>query len=401
MFKISNYSRPIVATLTNRLLEQPRFIQVLIGARQVGKTTAANQAVEQLQSSYHYATADVPSLRSLEWIAQQWEVARNLASTSKDSSSVLILDEIQQISQWSEMVKLLWDEDRLSNTHVKVVVIGSIPPLMVRGLTESLAGRFEVLNLSHWSFSEMRDAFGFSLDEYLFYGGYPGAVPLCQDFERWTDYIQNSLIEPTIARDVLLLTRVDKPTLLRRLFELGCSYSGQILSYNKMLGQLQEAGNTTTLAHYLDLLTKASMLTGLPKYAGQVVRQRASSPKLQVFNTALIVTQREQPIEEALNDSEFKGRLVESAVGAHLVNAAARRKIRVYYWRENNREVDFVVESSSSLISIEVKSGRVKNSLPGITAFSNAFNPTRVLLIGSGGISVGEFLSYPVEHWIF
>ena len=236
MSKNSTYYRPVVATLTSRLREPLRFIQVLIGARQVGKTTAANQAVEQLQGTSHYATADVPSLRSPEWIAQQWEIARKLAEDSTDSSSVLILNEIQKIPEWSEMVKLLWDEDRLSNTQVKVVVLASTPLFMKRGLTESLAGRFEVSNLPHWSFSEMRDAFDFDLDEYLFFGGYPGAATLSQNFERWADYIQNSLVEPTIARDVLLLTRVDKPTLLRRLFELGCTCSGQILSCNKMLG---------------------------------------------------------------------------------------------------------------------------------------------------------------------
>ncbi len=246
----------------------------------------------------------------------------------------------------------------------------------------------------------MREAFDFSLDEYLFYGGYPGAAPLSQDFERWADYIKNSLIEPTIARDVLLLTRVDKPALLRRLFELGCTYSGQILSYNKMLGQLEDAGNATTLAHYLDLLAKAGMLIRLPKYAGQVVRQRGYSPKLQVFNTALITAQREIPIKDALNESNFKGHLVESAIGVHLVNATANRKIKVYYWRENNLEVDFVVETGSTLTAIEVKSGRVKNSVPGISAVANAFNPSRVLLIGSRGISVYEFLSKSVEHWL-
>lgn len=397
----ATYIRPIVAALASRLREPPRFIQVLIGARQVGKTTAAIQAVRQLQCACHYATADVPSLRSLEWIAQQWETARKLAESSADSGSVLILDEIQKVPEWSEMVKLLWDEDRLSNTQVKVAVLGSTPLLMERGLTESLAGRFEVMNLPHWSFAEMRDAFDFSLDEYLFYGGYPGAAPLAQNLGRWADYIQNSLIESTIARDILLLTRVDKPALFRRLFELGCAYSGQILSYNKMLGQLQDAGNATTLAHYLDLLAKAGMLTGLPKYAGQVVRQRGSSPKLQVFNTALITAQYERPIEIALNESEFRGRLVESAVGAYLVNAAAGGKIKVSYWRENNREVDFVVETGSALTAIEVKSGRIRNIVPGISAFSKAFNPTRVLLIGSGGISVSEFLSKPVEHWLF
>lgn len=182
---------------------------------------------------------------------------------------------------------------------------------------------------------------------------------------------------------------------------IGARQVGKTTAANQAVEQLQDSGNATTLAHYLNLLAKAGLLIGLPKYARQVVRQRGSSPKLQVFNTALITVQYERPIEEALNESEFKGHLIESAVGSHLVNAAAGGKIKVFYWRENNREVDFVVETESTLTAIEVKSGRVKNSVPGISVFSTAFNPTRVLLIGSGGISVSEFLSKPVEHWLF
>jgi predicted AAA+ superfamily ATPase len=271
---------------------------------------------------------------------------------------------------------------------------------MQHGLTESLAGRFELVHLSHWSYAEMRAAFGFSLEEYLYFGGYPGAAPLIEDVHRWKRYLLDSLIETTIARDVLLMTRVDKPALLRRLFELGCRYSGQILSYTKMLGQLQDAGNTTTLAHYLELLAGAGMLTGLQKYASKAARQRGSSPKLQVLNTALMTAQSGLSPDEARADREFRGRLVESAVGAHFANAAAGGACELFYWREQNEEVDFVVRSGRSLVAIEVKSGRAPNAFSGLQAFSNAFKPKRTLLVGGDGIPLEDFLAKPAEYWL-
>ena len=394
------FTRPLVTKLLNRLLEPRRFIQVVIGGRQVGKTTLARQVAKKSRIACHYVTADVPWSRNLDWIAQQWDIARQLARNASDSTALLILDEVQKVPNWSESVKWLWDADSMAGLQVKVVVLGSTPLLAGRGLTESLAGRFEILHLPHWSFSEMHQAFNFSLNQYLFYGGYPGAVAVIDDLIRWSDYIHNSLLEPAIARDILTMTRIDKPALLRQLFQLGCAYSGQVLSYNKMLRQLQDAGNSTTLAHYLDLLGKAGLLTGLQKFAGQIIRRRGSSPRLQVLNTALMTVAYERTIDEALNDPAFKGRLVESAVGAHLVNAAVGKKMQVYYWRENNQEVDFVIETGSTLTAIEVKSGRKRSTLPGISAFSKAFKPTRVLVIGEGGFSISEFLSNPVEHWI-
>src|SRR5205807_8790309 len=249
-----------------------------------------------------------------------------------------------------------------ARSALKVVLLGSAPLLVQRGLTESLAGRFEVLHLPHWSFAEMRAAFGFSLEEYVYFGGYPGAASLVHEPDRWRRYILDALIETTIARDVLLLTRVDKPALLRRLFELGCRYSGQVLSYTKMLGQLHEAGNTTTLAHYLELLGGAGLLTGLAKYSGRAVRQRGSSPKLQVLNTALMSAQSGLSLDEARADREFWGRLVESAVGAHLANSAAVGECELFYWREGSREVDFVVRVGRTLTAIEVKSGRTRDT---------------------------------------
>jgi predicted AAA+ superfamily ATPase len=278
--------------------------------------------------------------------------------------AILVLDEVQKAIGWSESVKRLWDEDTRAKQPIKVVLLGSAPLLVQQGLTESLAGRFEILRLPHWSLAEMRAAFDFSMDQYAYFGGYPGAAPLINEPERWRRYILDALVETTISRDVLLLTRMDKPALLRRMFELGCRYSGQVLSYNKMLGQLHDAGNTTTLAHYLELLSGAGLLIGLSKFARRVVRQKGSSPKLQVLNTALMTAQCGLSFEDAKDDHEFWGHLVESAVGAHLANAAALNECELFYWRESNREVDFVARAGRTLTAIEVKSGRSRDTNP-------------------------------------
>ena len=393
------FQRSFVATLGARLREPRRFLQVVAGARQVGKTTVVEQVLDGADMPSVFVSADEPTLHDAAWLAAQWERARLLARESVERGAVLALDEVQKIPGWSETVKRLWDEDTHSRLPLKVLLLGSAPLLVQHGLTESLAGRFEMLYLPHWSFGEMRTAFGFSLEQYLYFGAFPGAAPLIEDPERWRRYVLDALIEPTIARDVLLMTRVDKPALLRRLFELGCRYSGQVLSYTKMLGQLHDAGNTTTLAHYLALLAGAGLLMGIPKYAGTAVRQRGSSPKLQVLNTALMAALSGLTPDQARADRTFWGRLTESAVGAHLVNAAAAGTGEVFYWREGNREVDFVLRAARSVVAIEVKSGRAPDSLPGLAAFAEAFRPTRTLLVGGDGAPVEEFLLKPVEHW--
>src|SRR5262245_48893897 len=241
-----SYQRPQGAELARRLAEPRRFIQVDAGPRQVGKSTLVGQVLARLKVAQRVASADEPTLRHSQWIAQQWEGARLAANESGRHGAVHALDEIQKIPGWSETVKHLWDEDTRKRVPLKVVLLGSAPLLVARGLSESLAGRFELLHLPHWSFPEMRAAFGWSLEQFIFHGGYRGAAPVATEPRRWMRYVLDSLVETSISRDVLLLTRVDKPALLRRLFELACRYSGQVLSYNKMLGQLQDAGNTTT-----------------------------------------------------------------------------------------------------------------------------------------------------------
>lgn len=395
-----NFIRSQSSVLNRRLRESRRFIQVVSGPRQVGKTTLVRQVMEASRTVTRYASADEPTLRGRDWIEQQWEAARLEASDAGKRGTALVLDEIQKIPNWSETVKRLWDEDTHTRSSLKVVVLGSAPLLISRGLTESLAGRFELLHLPHWSYSEMRSAFAWNLEQYLFYGGYPGSAPLIKDEPRWKRYVLDSLIETTISRDVLLLSRVDKPAMLRRLFELACRYSGQILSYTKMLGQLQDAGNSTTLAHYLDLLAGAGMVGGLQKFAGEPVRQRGSSPKLQVFNTALMTAQSGFTRKEAASDHEYWGHVVESAVGAHLSNAAAAGECELFYWRDRGVEVDFIVRSGHAVTAIEVKSGRTPNARSGLMAFGAAFKPQRKLLVGGDGITLEAFLSHPVRHWL-
>lgn len=375
------------------MAESRRFIQVLSGPRQAGKTTLAQQAMAGIKISSHYATADEPALKDRAWIEQQWEVARlKTKSGGRKKKALLVLDEIQKITGWSETVKRLWDEDTANKLPLQVLVLGSSALLVQRGLAESLAGRFEVIPVTHWSFAEMQKAFGRNVDEYIFFGGYPGAAELIQEEERWSNYIRDALIETTLSRDILLMTRVDKPALLRRLFQLGCNYSGQVLSYQKMLGQLQDAGNTTTLAHYLDLLQSAGILTGLSKYAGQCVRQRASSPKLLVLNTALMSASGSVKMKEAKQEPNQWGRWVESAVGSSLANGIIGKNIELFYWSSRNREVDFVLSRKNELIAIEVRSGRNRGNFPGVDAFSKEFKVKRKLLVGPQGIALDEFL---------
>lgn len=370
----------------------------MTGPRQVGKTTLAHQIIDVLTIPCHFASADEPTLQDRTWIEQQWALGRLRAK--REGEALLILDEIQKIDQWTATTKQLWDEDAASQVNLKVMLLGSSSLLLQRGLTESLAGRFELIRVPHWSFNEMQTAFGYAPDQYIYFGGYPGAAPLIAESERWSRYIIDALIETTLSRDILLMTRVDKPALLRRLFQLGCDYSGQVLSYQKMLGQLQDAGNTTTLAHYLDLLTSAGMLTGIQKFAGEKVRQRASSPKLQVLNTALMSAQSHLSFDEAQTDREFWGRLVESAVGAHLINTSWGTQIQVSYWREKNAEVDFVLKHGDRITAFEVKSGRSPDHLPGMAAFARAFKPQQTFLIGGQGISIEEFLKTPAADWV-
>jgi uncharacterized protein len=385
------FERPFIQQLIDRMVEPSGFIQVLAGPRQVGKTTLVLQLLRRLKMPHLYASADAMAARGDIWLEQQWETARQQRRSAGERAFILAIDEIQKIQNWSETVKKLWDEDLRTGQAFRVILLGSSRLLLQQGLTESLAGRFEMNFLGHWSLSEMQSAFGCSPEQYIWFGGYPGPAGLMNDEERWKKYVNDALIETSISRDILMLTRVDKPALLRRLFELGSLYSGQILSFTKILGQLQDAGNTTTLAHYLQLLQTAGLLAGIEKYAGEQLRQRSSSPKFQVYNTALLTALQPAGFSEVIQRPETWGRWIEAAVGAHLINLQNSEGYAVYYWRHRNDEVDFVLEKRGKLVGLEVKSGTLRTSR-GMDAFRRQFAPDKLYLIGREGIPWQEFL---------
>ena len=397
------YRRPIYEEILRRAHEPRQLIQVLAGPRQVGKTTVARQVMDAIGVPGHFASADAPDPEDIGWIYTQWAIGRQAARDGGRAGGLLVLDEVQKIRDWSDVVKQLWDEDTASGIPLRVMLLGSAPLLVRQGLSDSLAGRFEIVRVTHWTFAEMRDAFGWDLDTYLFYGGYPGAARLIRSHDRWEEYILDSIVETNLSRDILMLNRVEKPALLRQLFRLACAYSGQVLSYNKMLGTLTDAGNTVTLAHYLELLGGAGMVTGIGKYSGSAVRRRASSPKLLALNTGLMTATARIRLARARADHETWGRLVETAVGAHLWAHAGPDELS--YWREGNSEVDWVVRpgkllrSSDAPVAIEVKTGHPRGN-PGTVAFIHTHRGARSLVVGAGGIPIEDFLSVHPREWL-
>jgi len=368
----------------------PPLLQVLVGARQVGKTTAAEQVVKALGMPHVFAAADTPLPPGPEWIETQWARARALVKETAQSA-VLVLDEIQKVRGWSEQVKRLWDEDRRRKQTLHVLLLGSSSLLLQHGLSESLAGRFFLHRCPHWSWAECQKAFGWDLDRWIYFGGYPGAAPLVERPDEWRQYVADSLIETVLARDVLQLQSVAKPALLRHLFALSASFPAQVLAYNKMLGQLHDAGNTTTLAHYLKLLETAFLVSGLELFSRGQRRKRGSSPKLVLWNPALVNALAPRNFEDARADAGWWGRLVENAVGAHLLNHLSAPEWGVTYWRRGASEVDYVVERGRIVWGLEVKSGRPR-SASGLSGFRLAYPKAHTLIIGSDGIPLEEFL---------
>ena len=396
------YKRPLYQKIMQRMEEPRAFMQVLAGPRQVGKSTLAHQVKGALPLLSHYASADGISLGDPAWIAEQWELGRLLAKEAGSQGALLILDEIQKIPYWSDAVKKLWDEDTFHKLNLKVLLLGSATLLIQTGLGESLAGRFEVIPVPHWSFGECREAFDWTLEKYIYFGGYPGAVRFISDEDRWSRYIIDSIIETSISRDIMLMTRVHKPALLRNVLELGCYYTGHVLSYQRMLGQLQDAGNSSTLAHYLELLSQAGLVTGLQKFYPHHLHQRASSPKLQVFNTALTTAHSHFTFERIQQNQEAWNRLVATCIGAHLLNSALGTKVKIFYWKEGSQEIDFIVQKRETVLTIRVKNTTKEKYLPEFDRFDQINHPytQKNLLIGKCGIPVKDFLLTPLDYWI-
>ena len=376
--------------LIMRLQEPRRTIQVVAGPRQVGKTTLVKQVLQQLSTPSRFFNADGVEPDDKDWIAARWEEVRALMRFNQYQEIVLVIDEVHKINNWSEQVKREWDADTFNDVNIKVVLLGSSRLLIKKGLTESLAGRFEILSMTHWSFQEMQEAFGWDINQYVYFGGYPGSAPYVNNEARWRKYMRESIIAPAIEKDVLQTTYIYKPALMHQLFHLGCAYSGELLSYNKMLGLLQDAGNATTLVNYLEVLGESKLLTGLPKYVMDASRKYRTIPKLQVYNNALLTALTEGvSYEKVFTDPQLWGRWVESAVGCYLLDKADELDCDLFYWREDNEEVDFVLRRADKLLAIEVKSGK-RQSNSGLSTFRQMYNPQHSLVVGGQALPLED-----------
>ena len=383
--------------MAERIAEPRRFIQVVAGPRQVGKSTLVKQVLQDCNVPYTLETADAIAPENGEWIGEVWAAVRQQMVFRQQTEHLLVIDEIHKIQNWSEQVKREWDSDTFADRNIKVILLGSSRLLLKKGLTESLMGRFELIRMPHWSFNEMHEAFGWDINQYIYFGGYPGGATLVKNEKRWRQYVQDAIVAPSIEKDVILTSTIYKPTLMRNLFELGCSYSGEELSLNKVLGQLQDAGNVTTLSNYLEILNECNLLAGLQKYAADKARKYNSIPKFQTYNSALLSALNGNTYEQAFTDTKLWGRWVETAIGAHLINHADAIGYRLYYWREANNEVDYVLERQGRTIAIEVKSGR-RTTNKGISLFRERFHPLHTIIVGSGGFPIADFLEMDLER---
>ena len=391
MFKKKEYS-----ILKDRLAEPRRFIQVISGPRQVGKSTMVKQVLNDTDIPHIFVTADGVSPQNQQWINEVWETARARKNFANLPEFLLVIDEVHKVNNWSEAIKKEWDWDTFHDINIKVVLLGSSRLLLKDGLTESLAGRFELIRMSHWTYEEMHEAFDLDLNQYIYFGGYPGSAQYIKVEKRWRSYIKDSIIAPAITQDILMTKTIYKPSLMQQLFFLGCTYSGEEMSLNKILGQLQDAGNVTTLANYLNILDETRLLKGMQKYAHDNARKYNSVPKLMVYNTALLSALSNTKYEQVYTAPKTWGRWVESAVGSYLLAKADELDYKVYYWRDRDEEVDFIIDYYGKLTAIEVKSGR-RTTNTGLQVFKDSFNPEHALVVGSDAFPLEEFLRIDLE----
>lgn len=379
-----------------RLSERRTFIQVIMGPRQIGKSTVVKQVLDDINKPFLFYSADtVPSISST-WISDCWSNARLQMRTQGLTEMILVIDEIQKLRNWSEYVKKEWDSDSLNHINIKVALLGSSRVLLEKGLAESLMGRYEEIRMSHWSYVEMKDAFGITLEQYMYFGAYPGGASIICDEERWKNYISGAIVDATINKDILMDAPIGKPALFRQTFELSVAYSGKILSLTKMLGSLQDAGNTVTLAGYLNLLGYSGLVTGLQKFSIDAARKRASIPKYQVYNNALLSSTLGLTYKEVVRDSKKWGQIYESAIGAFIVSEAFVNRFEVFYWRDGNDEVDFILKKNNKIIAVEAKSNSESHTT-GIDRFRNLYNPDAIIIVGESGIKPEDFLSMDLK----
>lgn len=369
-----------LARLEARLREPaPGLIQLLAGPRQVGKTTLLMELRERLGQAALYAAADGPEAALPGFWERLWAEA---ARVSRAGRAVLLLDEIQHLPDWASRLKGEWDRVRRQGLPVHVIATGSSALHLGRGSRESLAGRFERLTLSHWSARALAETFHIPLEEatqaVVATGSYPGTFRLRNDSPRWTAYLRDAIVEPAIGRDILALALVRKPALLRQVFAFCASSPAEIVSLQKIQGQLQDAGALETVAHYLHLLKEAFLVAPLEKHTTRPGRRRAAPPKLVTLNNALLAAADLRGVPDPSTEPARFGAWVENACLAFAWN----RGQRVTYWREEPLEVDAVLEGSWGRWAIEITTGAVSlGELRGLAEFTRRHPRYRPLLL--------------------
>ena len=367
-------------------------MQIVMGPRQVGKSTLVGQFTEGTSVPFDFFAADNVNRFDTSWIPNKWQQARMRMDIHSEQEHILIIDEVQKIKGWSEQVKKEWDEDSRNHRNLKVILLGSSRLLLQKGLEESLEGRFETIKMGYWDWQEMHDAFGFSMDEYVYFGGFPGLAPDIQDEDRWRNLMEDSIISPILTRDILEIEEIRNPALLRLVFELACTESAKELSLTKMQGTMN-SGTVPTIKNYLDILSKSMTVQPLQNYSPSRVKEKQSVPKMQVFNNAFRNRFGTFSLDEARVDPAEWGRQVESAVGAHLANRAMTDDYELFYWRNERRQkCDYVLRKGQSLAAIEVKSGSVDKTV-GFEKFKEQFADkiTAAFIVGPQALPLEDF----------
>lgn len=386
------YQRRHLNILKSRMAEPRRRMQIVMGPRQVGKSTLVGQFTEGISAPFDFFAADGVNRFDSSWIPNKWQQVRMRMDIHSEQEHILIIDEVQKIRGWSEQVKKEWDEDSRSHRNLKVILLGSFRLLLQKGLEESLEGRFETIKMGYWDWQEMHEAFGFSMDEYVYFGGFPGLAPDIQDEDRWRNLMEDSIISPILTRDILEIEEIRNPALLRQVFELACIESAKELSLTKMQGTMN-SGTVPTIKNYLDILNKSMIVQPLQNYSPSRVKEKQSVPKMQVFNNAFRNRFGTFSFDEARVDPAEWGRLVESAVGAHLANRAMTDDYELFYWRnERRQECDYVLRKGQALVAIEVKSGSVDKTV-GFEKFKEQFadKVTAAFIVGPHALPLDDF----------
>ena len=356
---------PFISKLEHNLAHSPQFLQVLLGSRQVGKTTSILHFLEHEYSTpYLYVSADAILSANLSWVIENWQNARAKGAT-------IVIDEIQKVHNWAETIKALWDDEKRRPNPIACILLGSSSLDIQKGLTESLTGRFQLTRAHHWNFSESKAAYEISFDEFLHFGGYPASYAFVKSPQDWSNYVQTSIVSTVIEKDILSNHTVKSPALFKQAFEILIAYPAQEISYTKILGQLQDKGNTDLIKHYIALFEGAYLLRALEKFSQKPLVKKSSSPKILPLCSAFYYLTLQSSYEP-----EERGRAFELLVGCQL----DRTGLELYYWREGNFEVDFVLKRGKEIWGIEVKSGK-KRSPRGLEKFKGSFPQAKTVII--------------------